>query len=219
MQSKMICLLGLVLAGLFLAGCVGLSSPSINERVYFTQKIGTALTTDENIKTINILNVNGKRIAIISLRTVPGKEENACLNAMRALSRDPLVPLTDEVCIAVDQARSISVQGQLGIAVAQGVAHGLTAGILGGGGTPTEEEVLTFSCKSTRDALLKGEDPEVTVRDAIFVSDPYKGQRTDSWWLHENKSKPVANPEMPSTNQNGLLRQETTGVMSPQTTK
>ena len=186
MRSTLIGLSGFSLAVVLLAGCVGLSTVAPGDTAYVHQRIETALATSNCIKSMVILNQNG-RCLIITLKVLAATEEVDCLKAMRALSLDPSIPEVDEVCVCAKQIQDIKMSRRL-------VGAAFSGGVQGAAGIKDvsvpqqgQEEVTSFSCKATRAALLKGEAPTIVLRNKVFVSGPYQGQSTDDLWLHENK--------------------------------
>lgn len=146
---------------------------------YIKHKIETTLGV---ANCVNSMVVYGN-ILIITLNVAPVNEENDCLKAMGALSQDPQAAIGEGVCICAEQLESFS-KG-IGKTALRGALLGL-AGYTGSIDS-TRDKVTTFSCRITRDGLLKGEAPVIGIRNGVFVSGVYEGQATDSWWLHEKK--------------------------------
>lgn len=163
-----------------LAGCVGISPLPVQETAYLRYQIETALDNDHCIKELFLLNQNGKRIAIITLVSASGNEESDCLKAVRTLSRDPKVPAVDSVnikavCPAGTRPTMMTVSREVPIVNGRGVTTMTDISVPVNIGS--EEVTKTvFSCVITRDALMEGKDPEVVIRDGIFVSGPNAGK-------------------------------------------
>jgi len=158
------------------------------------RKVDASLAPDERVKGMLVLqpdwsnNETGRTLSI-TLIANPANEEKTCRKVIRSLSRDPSFSAVDKVCVAVRQNKSVSLAGQLGRAAARGAILGL-AGASYTDADFSHQEVTTFSCVITRDALVKGQEPKVVIRNGTFVSGPYEGQGTDSLWLHE-KAQPA----------------------------
>jgi hypothetical protein len=169
-----------------LAGCAGLSQPAPGDVGYLHQKIEKAVGSARCIKRMVILNQKGHTL-IITLQ-VPGSSEEAdCLKAMKALSLDPEIPAVDAIVVSSEQMQDIKLGSQLLRAGLSGAVQGAAGVRDPSSSQQSREEVISFSCKATRSALLKGEEPEIFLRNKVYVSGPYTGQRSDSLWLHNSK--------------------------------
>ncbi|MBF0569195.1 MAG: hypothetical protein HQL18_00240 [Candidatus Omnitrophica bacterium] len=168
------------------SGCCSLSPLPSNDASHLTPRIETALAGKGSIKEMVVLNLGNARTLIIKLNLDPAIEEEYALNAMRALERDPAIPMVDDVSVVVEQTKKVALSRQMLSGAAQGFVQGL-AGVSGPVSTDSTDDVTTFSCYSTREDLLNGKEPIVKVRHAVYVSGRYEGQSTDSLWLTEKK--------------------------------
>ena len=177
----------LVVVVLFsLLGCTGLQPLPANDSGFFRNKAQACLNGEAQLQDITVLNQNHVHLVVIKLKVAPEREEELCLKLLKAITSDASAPAYDKYCVAADQTRSVSFKRQMQIAVLRGLITGL-AGIQDSVVIPSQEEVLTFSCFLTRDALNQGSEPTIVVRNGFFRSGPYAGQSTDSLWLKENK--------------------------------
>jgi len=178
MRNKIIGLLGLALAGLFLAGCAGLLHPlPDNEAAYYRQKIEPALGSNDCIKAMQVLTVkDNKRLAIIILDVKPVNAETNCLKAVRALSCDPLIPPADLINIKVVCSGGSRVVQQALPTYTVMTKYGPMTGPQMYSSDTVEVTKTVFSCVITREALIGGQNPKVVIRDGIYVSGPNTGK-------------------------------------------
>jgi hypothetical protein len=182
MRSKIKFLLGWFLTGLFLAGCQSTSKWGVdvssilteNDTVHIKQKISAALGRDDLVKSMQVVpsSPTDRRLLITLFSGSVGADESVCLKAMRALSRDPLIPKVESIIIVTCKQ----------------YVHWIP---IGGGNTSitkwtnVEEGDPIFKCGLSREALLRGDEPEVWMRNGRFVSEPKAGQTTNPMPLHE----------------------------------
>jgi hypothetical protein len=178
MQNKMIRLFSLVLAGLFLAGCASLLHPlPDNEATYYRQKIEPALGSNDCITAMQVLMVKDhKRLAIITLNMEPMNAETNCLKAIRALSRDPLIPPADLINVKVVCSAGSRVVQQALPTYTVMTKYGPMTGPQRYASETVAATKTVFSCVITREALIGGENPDVVIRDGIYVSGPNLGE-------------------------------------------
>ena len=158
-------LLGLVLAGFFLVGCAGPSGGSVglapltnSDSTYLKQKIDTALGRADLVKSIQVVVYaqNDHRLLITLYSGSAGADEMVCMKALRALARDPLIPQVDSV-ITVTCKESVHWVRISGATTSLEKFANI------------EEGDPIFKCGLSRDALLRGAEPEVWMRNGRFV--------------------------------------------------
>lgn len=186
----------LVIFASFLSGCaswehVPLSTADAN---YFKLKIEAALPGENHVDTIYLRGKGPKKEVHIALRAKaivdsidePNIEAEAdCLKVIKAMSGDSLIP-ADEIFITSSRlmAKPYSVTG---IKNTEGSTslfssafyHYKTAAGIESTPTPFPENTheILFSCRITKDGLLKGEDPEVLHRNGVRTSGVSKGMK------------------------------------------
>jgi hypothetical protein len=176
-------LLAVAAAGLLLVGCAGLSQLPANDSAYFRQKAEAALGSTNCIKELFLLSQNNKRIAVITLLTSRENAEERCLNAMRAMAHDPMVPSVDVVNVKAecrngtrdikkDFGGPVPITNKRGVTTLTDISVPVTIW--------TEEVFKTvYSCTINREALINGETPTVVIQNGVFVSGPNKGKVVD----------------------------------------
>jgi hypothetical protein len=95
---------------------------------------------------------------VIKIKSTGQDDEKRCLKIIQAMSRDPLFPKRNRVGVMAVRVHVTTLRDDdLALLIKE------------------ETEQTVFSCGITRDALMKGEKPEVVIRNEIFL---YSGQRT-----------------------------------------
>lgn len=185
----------ILVVAILMSCTAGITNLPPSEIADVRRKVDASLAPNERVKSMFVLqpdwtNNETARTLAITLIANPANEEMTCRKVIRSLSRGPSLSSVDAVCLIVEQNRSVRMSAQFGRAAARGALLGL-AGAPYTHADLSREDVMTFRCRITKDALLKGKDPKVEIRNGIYVSGPYEGQGTDSLWLHEKTPPPA----------------------------
>ena len=174
-----------ILLSVSLTGCTTPSKLPDQDAAYFTQKAESALSRKNCIKKLSSMSISGlkgKHVSI-SINADPQTAEADCLKVMRALALEPLPPADyGEFGFSVacnSGTRNVDTTPPMLMATPDGRLVIVTPPPFLQSTRTKKVITMVFVCVIKRDALLRGEDPEVITRNFIRVSGLLKGQRDE----------------------------------------
>ena len=161
------------LLAIFSASC-GISKLPPESRNYLDHKINTALSSSKGTYTLEKMNFFGKSMLSIDLKSIGRDDEKRCFKVVHALSRDPKIPMVDyinvsvvgtiashEVQVAMPRYSATCMEGNVPVTI-EGIQTYTT-------GQSGEKRETIIASTIKRDALLRGEEPNVTIRHDAWV--------------------------------------------------